>query len=450
MAVKKIEQMLDEQGTLGNLPRWGKLRKGAPKPDDLKKGLKDLDYFRLTLEPPYAHLMAAFIAKYSDKPREFHNVYLVGDSADNAFQYWYEQRAHARIEKRCDGEEIVMSWSGSNSRYDHTHHDCTCDPNNPTCKLHGKMDIVLPEFCTEMGEWGKLTIETGSWYDIIALRKSMRLAAVFAANLPDVVFWSIPFRVGRAIRPVQVTINGQRSNKPMSLLYADPEKEFNRKVFSPILNAPTQMLLAGTNPATGEIPELVIEQFAAWDRDYVNEQTLHLFDNENHQYNAIEQIIADGNITDTMQDDEVIQTIGILRQQREVEKQQETKTKKPRKNAAKSNVEGSNSSAVDEPDVSQLEWVADTPTVNKFLTKALANLKLDHDQVMRGLQWAMGDYSITQVSQFVGTKEDAWASCVVVHCGYDPDQVAEYITDPANPVRIQAMALLARIADVPF
>lgn len=448
MAVKRIEQQLDEQGTLGNLPRWGKLRKGAAKPEG-KIG-PDLDHFRLTLEPPYAHLMAAFIAKYTDKPREFHNVYLVGDSADNAFQYWYEQRAHARIEKRCDGEGIVMSWSGSNSRYDFTHQDCTCDPNNPTCKLRGKMDIVLPEFCTEQGEWGKLTIETGSWYDIVALRKSMRLAAVFAANLPNVAFWSIPFRVGRAIRPVQVTIKGQRSNKPMSLLYADPEKSFNRQVFSPMLTAPTQMLLAGASPETGEMPEVVIDQFAAWDRDFVDAETLHLFDNENHQYNAIEKIIADGILTDDMPDHQVIEIITFRRGERDAEKQQETKTKKSRKNAAKSNVEGANSGGNNKSAQDDRDWVHDPRTVNDFVGVVSDKFEMSHDQIIRALQWVNDDYTIEQIGEFVGTKATAYAACLVAACKYNANQVKAWIPDETNAARVLALSLLDKMENIPF
>lgn len=450
MPIKTVERQLDEQGVLGNFPRMGKLHKGDEKTDKGTVG-RDQDYFRLSLEPQYEQVIRpAFVQLFGDKPMQFNNVLIAADSADMGFKYWYEEWAYARLLRRCDGEDIVVQFSEGEQRYINQPTNCSCNPLNRDCHERGTMDIVIPALFDLTGMWGKFTILTGSVYDIIALRSSMKIAGVFHAKMENLSFWSIPFRVGRAVRPVPVTINGKRSIKPMSLLYADIEPEFNQKVFMPMITAPTLMLLNGINPGTGEMPEVIIDQITAWDRDYVDAETLHLFDNENHQYNAIEKIIADGNIIDTMQDDEVIQTIEILRKQREVEKQAESKTKKPRKGTAKPPVEGANSSAVDEPDVSQLEWVADTAIVNKFLAKALANLNLDHDQVMRALQWAMGDYTITQVSQFVGTKEDAWAGCVVVHCGYDPDQVAEYIPEIGNPVRVHALALLTRIADIPF
>lgn len=444
MPIKSIENQLDAHGILGNLPRWGKLRKGDEKPEN---GIgPDLDFFRLTLEAPYAHLMDAFIAKYGDKPMEFRNVFLAANSADDAFQYWYEHRAHARIEKRCDGEEIILSWNKNAAQYDHTPHACTCDPLKPVCKHRGKIDIVLQEFCREVGEWGKLTIETGSFYDIIALRGAMKVAHAFAQNLPGSAFWSIPFRVGRSVRVVPVTINGKRSNKPMSLLFAEAEKEFNHAVFNPMLIAPTQALLMGVNSATGEIPEVVIEQAANWDRDYVNAQTIHLFDHENHQEHAIDQMISAQEVTNAMTDDEVISVIRHNRDRRQAEKQ----SKKAGKNAPKPPVEGSNSSAVDEPDASELEWVSDTKMTHALLAKASKDLAMDHGAVIQALQWAGGNYTIQNVAEFVGTKAEAWGACIVHHCGYDPDQVKEFITDENSPGRISALALLDRIADIPF
>lgn len=449
MPIKSIETQLESRGTLGNLPRWGKLRKGAAKPDG-KIG-PDLDYFRLTLETPYAHLMEAFVAKYTDKPKEFSNVYLAAGSADSAFEYWYEHRAHARIVNRCDGDTVVLSWNDSQAGYDHTPHACTCNPNKRICKHRGRLDIVLPEFCREVDEWGKLTIETGSYYDCVALRSSMMLARDFASSMPDVAFWSIPFRVGRSIRTVPVTIDGKRSNKPMSLLYASTEKQFNRAVFSPMVVAPTQMLLA--DQTTGELPEIFSEQDADWDRDYVNEQTLHLFEDsgsgaENHQANAIDKMIADGSLTDDMTDDQVIDAIQAERLQRASERAKKRADKVRSQNAPKPPVEGSNSRAADDPVFPDLDWVHDVKRVAKFIGKAKKELNLEHGGAINALRWA-DDYTIENVADFHGTPLTAWAACVVMYCDYDSEKVADYITDPESPVRIEAERLI-NTKDIPF
>lgn len=456
MPTKSLEAQLNERGILGNFPRFGKLRKGAPKPDDLKKGLKDLDYFRLTLETPYEEtIRPAFEQLFGQQPREFRNVLLAAESADQAFQYWKEDWAHARLLKRCDEETIFVHWDDNIPGYNAEPQACSCNPLKRTCKDHGRMDIVIPALFELTGEWGKFTVETTSIYDVIALRSYMKMADAFMQKLPNVAFGAIPFTIGRAVRSVPVTINGKRSVKPMSLLYAKIEPDFNQQVFTPMLTKPAQLLLAGVNPVTGEspeggLPDLEIEaefqQFAAWDRDYVNEQTLHLFDNENHQYNAIEQIIADGNITDTMQDDEVIQTITILRKQREVEKQAESKSKKSRKNTSKSNVDGVNSNEPLAQDDNPYEWVNDAQKVAKLISAS----KLNMGQVVRALQWATGNYKGEAITDFHITDTDAWAACICQAFNFDSRKILASVHGNQDNEVYQNCMRLMQAKDIPF
>lgn len=444
MPVKSIEKQILDRGVLGNMPRFGKLRKGGEKPDG-KIG-KDLDYFRLTLEPEFEFVREEFDRICGDKPAVLRNVMIAADSPDKALDYWYEEWAHARLVNRCDEETVVAHWDERSASYSNQPHACTCNPLDRTCNLTGRLTIVIPELCEAVGTWGTLTVLTGSIYDVTALRASMHVAGAFMQKIQNVAFWSVPFTIGRVTRKVPVTINGKRSIKPMSLLYAQVEPDFNQKVLSPMLTAPAQMLLAGVNSETGETPEVIIEQAAAWDRDYVNAQTIHLFDHDNHQMNAIDKLIADGILLDEMGDDQVIEIITYKRSQRETEK----KDKKSRQNAPETDKKGSNPGVADEPDPSDLEWVADAKMTHALLAQAQKLLALNHDGVIRALQWAMGDYTIQNVAQFVGTKEDAWGACVAAYCGYDPDEVKEYITDEASKGRIHALALLDRIADIPF
>jgi hypothetical protein len=440
MPIKSIEKQLDDQGVLGNFPRMGKLHKGAEKTDKGTVG-RDQDYFRLSLEPQYEEVIRpAFVQLFGEKPMQFNNVLVAADSADLGFRYFYEEWAHARLLRRCDGEDIVVQFHEAEQRYSNEPVNCTCNPLNRSCHERGTMDIVIPSLFDLTGMWGKFTVLTGSVYDIIALRSSMRIAGVFHAQMENLSFWSIPFRVGRAVRSVPVTINGKRSIKPMSLLYADIEPEFNQKVFMPMVTAPTQMLLNGVNPITGEMPEISIEQAASWDRDYVNAQTIHLFDHENHQMNAIDKMISVGDLEDYMTDETVIELIVEARKQRE--------TEKAGKNVPKPPVEGSNSNVADDPAQSDLDWVHDVKRVAKFIAKASKNLKLDHGGVINALRWA-DDYTVEQVSDFHGTPQTAWAACVVLYCDYDTEQLRDYITDPDSPVRIEAERLI-NTKDIPF
>jgi hypothetical protein len=444
MPIKRIEQQLAAQGVLGNFPRFGKLRKGGEKTE--KSSGRDLDHFRLTLEPQYEEIIRpAFVQLFGEQPAEFNGVFIAADSADNAFQYWLEEWAHARLLRRCDGEEIVVQFSEGEQRYDTTPHACTCNPLAPACNQRGHMDIVIPAIFEATGMWGKFTIETGSVYDIIALRSSMRVASAFTANLPNVAFWSIPFRVGRALRKVPITINGKRSIKPMSLLYADIEPEFNQKVFAPMLTAPSQRLLAGVNPETGELPEIEIEQQRAWDRDYINTQTLHQFDHENHQMNTIDKMIANGDLTDEMNDFQAIDAINNNRIQRNAEKKVAEIIDE---NARKSRAKGSKPSAAAEQAQPGADWTHDPQIVGKFLAQAQAKLNLNHGQVIDALKWISFD-PIQNVDHFDGTKDDAWAACVAMHCDYDLDKVAAFIPKVDSPLRLRVIEIIEASA-IPF
>lgn len=435
MPINRIEKQLADDGVLGNLPRIGKLRKGGEKGE--KSPGKDLDFFRLTLEPQYESIRHDFEQLYTTTPTEFHNVLLASDSADSAFTYWYETWAHAKLVRRCDGDEIVGRYI-EGSGYDATHLTCSCNDANRECKQHGYMDIVLPDLCNLTGTWGKITLVTTSLYDVIALRKCMIVAGAFMNQLPNVSFWSVPFTIGRAPQNVPVTINGKRSIKNMSLIYAHVEPEFNRQVFTPLLTRPAQMLLAGVNPDTGEmpaLPEITIEQTHLWDYDYVVDQTLYLFDHPNHQYHTIVKLMNDGVLTNEMTDEDAIAALIINRTQRDIEK--------TAKNAPPSNVEGSNSSAEDmyaasdeaqqtgtqkTQSASDSEWTHQPQAIAKLIFEAQDKLGLNHGQVIEALRYISPD-AITNIDQFTGTKQEAWAACIAKKCSYNPDEVRTYLGD---------------------
>lgn len=453
MPIKEVERQLDERGTLGNLPRFGKLRKGAEKPQDDKGRLKDLDYFRLTLEPEYeAIIRPAFVELFGEQPTEFHNVLIAADDADRAFDYWYESWAHARLLNRCDGETIVVGWSDGLQGYDSTPRACTCDPLKRTCKQKGRMDIVIPALCEMTGVWGKLTLETTSQYDVFALRAAMRVAGAFLQRFEQISFWSVPFVVGRAPRNVPVTIvnkqgKAQRSLKEMSLLYALIEPEFNKVVLTPELTRPAQLLLNGVNPANGELPEITIEQTASWDREYVNAQTLHLFDHENHQANAIDKLIADGVLTDTMTDTEAITALLIERNRRDAEKQAESGSK----NAPKSRKKGSNSSATPDNGQPDLEWAKDAQAVVKLIAQANQKFNFATGDVLEALR-AITPGELDNLQDFVGTKQEAWAACIAKFCDYDSARVDAYVVGDM-PEAVALRQLIHRqmgAAEIPF
>jgi len=439
MPIKSVEQKIIDRGVLGNFPRAGKLRKGAEKTE--RGAGRDQDHFRLTLETPYEHIRPAFEALYGNQPQEFHNVLMAADSPEQAFQYWNEQWAHARLLKRCDEETIVLHWEENGIKPDYSTEPlaCTCDPLKRDCKQHGRLDIVLPELYQATGEWVKFTVETTSIYDVIALRSYMTMAEAFMQKLTGVAFWSVPFTIGRAMRDVPVTINGKRSIKAMSLLFVKIEPEFNQQVFTPMLMRPAQLLLAGVNPETGELPiEAEFNSAQEWDRDYVKAETIHLFDHDNHWDNAIFKMVSDGEILDDMTDEQVVQTIAENRMRREIEK-----------NTAKTNEKGSNSSAAQSPVDNDLEWALDAKTAGKFIAQANQKLGLDMSAVMEALLYISVD-PIQHVQEFVGTKADAWAACIAQRCGHDAGQVEAFLPGDANAEVRENVLRILKLSEIPF
>lgn len=420
MPIKALERQLDAQGVLGNMPRWGKLRKGAAKPNEKAPG-RDLDFFRLQLDSQYeATVRPVFEQLFGDKPTEFHGVYIAADSAKVAFDYWYEQHTFSHLEKRCDGEEIHLSL-GDFGRYDDTPHACTCNPLDRDCGISGKLDIVIPELCELVG-WGKLTVITSSIYDCIEMASKMRLADAFMQKIPNVAFWSVPFTIGRAPRQVPVTMNGKKSRKTMSLLYAQVDTDFHQKVFAGVLTHSTKLLLQGTNPETGELPEIEIEQSLSWDRDYVANEILWAFEGERHLQNAIDKMIADGELTDDLTDEQAVAVILENRERRQREKAEQASGG----NALKTRKKGSKSSAADQTALSDLEWLQNTERVNKFVSQAILKLKLDMNGILRALS-AISDNELATIQDFKGTDAEAWTACIAYAVDYDAAKIPTII-----------------------
>lgn len=442
MPIRRIENQLNSQGVLGNLPRFGKLRKGGEKTE--RASGRDLDHFRLTLEPEYEdRIRPAFESLYGTEPTEFHGVLLAADSGAQAFDYWYESWAHAKLLRRCDGEETAVQWSEGEMRYDNTPRACVCDPLNRDCKQTGRLDIVIPALCEATGLWGKLTLLTTSLYDVIALAGYMKVADAFMLKLPNVAFWSVPFTVGRAQRSVPVTINGKRSIKPMHLLYAQIDPEFNKSVLTPLLTQPAQLLLAG-----GELPEIEMEQAASWDRDYVMQQTIHLFDHENHWDNTINPMIAAGELTEDMDDVHAIEAILQNREKRKAEKTSG--------NGSKSRKKGSNSSAANaqaQSSAAPAEWLQNAQRLNNFIAKAHSDLKLNTGNVLEALKNASDPAELENIQDFLGSDLQAWAACIAYKVMYDPERLVEFA--PMGSTVWTAAAQIVegyqqRLADIPF
>lgn len=438
MPIKRIQREILTRGVLGNMPRWGKLRKGAEKNEEKNAPGRDLNYFRLTLEPEYEFIRPEFERLYGDKPTEFRNILIAADNADKAFDYWYELHTASTLMRRCDGEEIVQWFDEGEFRQTYERKPCACNPLDRDCSEQGRLDIVLPELCAVVG-WGKLTVLTTSDYDIRALAASMFVAGQFLQQLPQIAFWSVPFTLGRAPRKVPVTMTDKkgvktRSNKTMSLLYAEIDTEFQNSILTPMLTRPAQQIMSGLTPNAGELPETVIDR--AWDRDFVNAETLGLFQAENHQTHAIDQMIRDGFITDDMGTDTVIAVIQEKRQQRDAEKQ----TEQSAKNGSKSRQKGSNSSATSEPAQSDTKPGLDAQTLKRII-EAAARYDLTTENVLEAVR-AVSPKHLNTLDEYQGDANEAWAACIAFKADYNLYDLDALIPDRENTMYKRAAQII--------
>lgn len=180
-----------------------------------------------------------------------------------------------------------------------------------------------------------------------------------------------------------------------------------------------------------------------YDADAVIAATSDLFDHDEHQRNALRQMVVNGLIKPAMNTEAVIAVVKAERARREAEKQAEQTAKQDAaKNGSKSRKKGSNSSAADLPIEPDLYWARDAQNVAKLINEAAQLHKLNTGDVAAAMTWCMGEEGLIQLTDFVGTKEDAWAACIAHKCHYDAAQVEGYLAGSgAKTVKLRTHVL---------
>ena len=257
-------------------PRLGKLRPGDKK--IAKSGASypvDLDYFRVTFEPQYAHLEEAFRQLYGDQPKEFAPVYVMGRTADEAFPNWFEAyNSSATLLRRCDGVDMAKWLDESTGRHIQSPMPCVCDRlradyerqiaglsdsqikavKKPVlCSRVGRLNLLLPALMDATGVLGYLTAETGSRSNIQTIYQVLMDMERLLGTLQGV-----PFVFGRAPVEMNVNIDGERKKVTKALFYLRVTEEFTQREVigrlagfqssAPALPAPRPAL-----PATDEL-----------------------------------------------------------------------------------------------------------------------------------------------------------------------------------------------------
>jgi hypothetical protein len=255
MPIKSIVEGLQlHQG----MPKLGKLFKGSEQQEKNGKAImgKDLDYFRVALEPEYEYLQEAFVDLYGDAPRAFAPVFFYGATVDEVFSHWMEEwNGSGTLLHRCDEEHQVRWWNESSGMYMSA--KVSCDAPKCNCKATGRLNVILPDFIEATGELGYFVVETHSKHDIITLYSRLLFIAQSYGTLLGVTF-----EFGRRDREISRPViqngvaTGKRAAMTKSLLYVKPTQDFTLNKFLPGVRALTDalpQLEAGVDLETGEI-----------------------------------------------------------------------------------------------------------------------------------------------------------------------------------------------------
>ena len=166
------------------LPQLGHIRKGAPK-EPGRPG-KDLDFFRFeAMSEEDGHLYDIWQEAYGSKPRRI-EVELPYPTADENFDAWMEAYTASALQRRCDGEHIVLDRDeeGTIERMKKP-----CESPRCECQRAGRLFLLLPIF----DRLGTVVLTTSSLHDIRnlsgALRRYEAMARRHGADLRGIPFW---------------------------------------------------------------------------------------------------------------------------------------------------------------------------------------------------------------------------------------------------------------------
>jgi hypothetical protein len=179
--------------TDSDTPRYvhlGELRKGGEKPVEGKRPGQDLDHFRVTFAPQFEMYSEIFAEMYGDKPTEFRNVYVIGDTPAQAFpNYMMEFNGSNALIRHCDGEHID-TWMNGDGKYMKVKKLCERDmkPVGCQCKETGLLKLVFQDFLEETGLFGYFLATTHSKHDILAIDGVLKGYSAMFGGLAGVRF----------------------------------------------------------------------------------------------------------------------------------------------------------------------------------------------------------------------------------------------------------------------
>lgn len=419
---------------LRSFPKLGDFHKGAimveskDDPSKTRPG-KDLDFFRVKMRKEYESLQKDFDTLYGANPVEFHNVFLDGDSVDDAFDYWMIERTATKVMHKCDEVTQAQRWDAKSASYVSDGAACVKNTAGCDCKRKGVLKILLPDFIAITGVWGYFAVHTGSFYDIVNIAGYLNRLYALHGSLSG-----MPYILSRVEQSIIVPKgkSGDKIHKDSHLIHLIIDPGITQNLLANRFTQSAYQIRDGlVDTQTGETKALGagvddfedMDDSPAYDLDRVNELTSHLFKAPEHQDNAIKGLIKSGKITDKMTTQEVVKAIVANRRDREDER------------------------------FNDGSFWTDEELVKRFVSEVNQVTNLPATEILKALNYVFKDEPRVGFKQFKGmSKSRAWALVVLYQDEWNFESAKSSI-DPVSPIWTELDKLEQesnKVEDYPF
>lgn len=222
------------------LPIIAKIKKGDEKPETGNRPGKDLDYFRVVFEAPFAHLEPVFREMFGDEPRVFPRISLPPTTVDNAFPNWMQAfRGNHTLKTQCDGEHQVLHWVDGQG-YSRKPLPCQrkADGTCPLqCNERGYLYFILPDFSAAVGVLGFFRLDTSSPLDIKHIYSVLSTTQSFYGAIN-----ATSYTLTRVEKSFTKMINGRPSNTKHWMLLLTSNHDARPEAAPSLIEASAQSL----------------------------------------------------------------------------------------------------------------------------------------------------------------------------------------------------------------
>lgn len=239
----------------------------------------DLDYFK-PREFLNETIREVFHTLYGEKPTQFNNVMLLGNTAENIAPHWMEEWGKsAGLTKRCDGE-VMQLWRDKDGQMQSEPMQCACAlEGKVTCKPTMYLSLIFPDLIRASGYLGIVRLTLHSPRELSHILTVIQAQPAVVGLPIDHCRWTL----GRKPEDVTVIINDKpaKTKKYFVKLSIDME---NTLAGNPLLEVGEIRQLTAKTDVDAETGEIIEP-----------EETSHEWSTE-EMLNAFEKVLADDSL----------------------------------------------------------------------------------------------------------------------------------------------------------